>query len=187
MTVKDVDLIKVLPRFLAEDESSRAVCRALEPLIRQVAEKMDLLNFYTDPQKQPDRVLDQLAVGWGVSWYNGEDDIDAKKRIISDALKVFGRLGTVSSLTDALVANFGAARVEEWFGYDGDPCHFRIMVEDPSATGDRIERFLQMMKETMALHAKLDEVVLMKSSSAPDLIGCIGTVSRQVRSVVING
>lgn len=187
MTVKDVDLIKVLPRFLADDESSSAVCRALEPLIRQVAEKMDLLNFYTDPQKQPDRVLDRLAVGWGVSWYSGEDNVEAKRQIISDALKVFGRLGTVSSLTDALAANFGDATVEEWWNYNGDPCHFRIMVEDPSATGGRIERFLRTMKETMALHAKLDEVVLMKSSSAPDLIGCVGVVSRTVRSVVING
>lgn len=187
MTLMDLDLLKLLPRLLSDDVSSRAVCKALQPLFIQMAKTLDALNIYTSISKQPDNVLDRLAVGWNVSWYNGEDCIDAKRDIISEALRVFGRLGTVSSLTDALAANFGASKVEEWWGYNGDPCHFRILVEDLSATGDRAARFLETMKETMALHAKLDKVILMKSSATPDSIGCIGVTSRKVRSVVLNG
>lgn len=120
MILTALDLVSLLPGFLREDVFSQAVCRALEPLLSQIVTDLDLLNTYTSVDRQPDGVLDQLAVGWGVSWYNGEDTIDAKRRIIRDALRVFGRLGTVSSLTDALAANFGDASVDEWWDYDGD-------------------------------------------------------------------
>ena len=85
MILTALDLASLLPGFLREDVSSRAVCRALEPLLSQIVTDLDLLNTYTSVDRQPDDVLDQLAVGWGVSWYNGEDTIDAKRKIICAA------------------------------------------------------------------------------------------------------
>lgn len=65
MILTALDLASLLPGFLREDVSSRAVCRALEPLLSQIVTDLDLLNTYTSVDRQPDDVLDQLAVGWG--------------------------------------------------------------------------------------------------------------------------
>lgn len=65
--------------------------------------------------------------------------------------------------------------------------NIKILIEDPSATGDRAARFAETMKETMALHAKLDGIVLLKSSATPECFGCSGMISRKTRSVVMDG
>lgn len=72
-------------------------------------------------------VLDMLAIDFKVDWYNTSADIEAKRNMIKDCIKIHKHKGTVYAVETALKNIHQKSTVEEWFEYGGQPYFFRIV------------------------------------------------------------
>lgn len=182
MMLDDLDLLQLMPELLRSDPVTIALCKAFEPVFAVLTQQMRTLLIYTRIDQLSGQVLDDLAWGWDVSWYDPTDTLAARRETIKTALQVFSRMGTAGALKQAVSAAFGDANVSEWWQYDGAPGHFRIEVEDPSATTDRAKAFLKTVDAVKNVRSHLDQIILMKLSDAPHHVGVIPVITKKIRS-----
>lgn len=187
MTLSNVDLLALMPAFLQEDPSTKALCHALQPVFAELAEQLKGMLIYTHIDRLDGPVLDELAWGMDISWYRADDTLAARRATVKQALRVFTRMGTAAALKEATSATFGDATVEEWWDYGGDPGCFRVLVEDPSATTTRAQEFLTVVESVKNARSHLDQVILMTSSPAPQRIRGVPVITYSIRSVQIDG
>jgi len=159
-------LIDLQPEFLKNDPITVALCNAFEPVIKNLAEQLKRLLIYTNIDELPGKLLDEIALGFGVSWYDSSATLEARRQVIKQALPIFRRLGTASSVRDATDACFGESEVQEWFDYQGEPGHFRIMVTDQAATTTKAIEFLRQVENVKNVSSVLDSITLINVSSA---------------------
>ena len=120
MTLEDLDLLQLMPELLRTDPVTIALCKAFEPVFAMLTQEMRALLIYTHIDQLSGQVLDDLAWGWDVSWYDPTDTLEARRETIKTALQVFSRMGTAGALKQAVSAAFGDANVSEWWQYGGD-------------------------------------------------------------------
>ena len=187
MDLTNVDLLSLQPQFLQKDPMTIALCKAFQPVFETLAEGLKGILIYTNIDHLSGPVLDELAWGMNVTWYNTQDTLAARRETIKRALSVFARMGTAGAIKDAVAANFGDSVVEEWWEYGADPGYFRIIVEDPSATAERAADFVRTVNAVKHVSSWLDQIILMKTSPGPLRIGTVGQITRKIRSVQRNG
>ncbi len=187
MELHDIDLLSLQPQFLQKDPVTIALCKAFQPVFDQLAEGLKSILIYTNIDNLPGPVLDELAWGMNVTWYNTRDTLAARRETIKKALSVFARMGTAGAIKDAVAANFGDSSVEEWWQYGAEPGYFRIVVEDPAATAERAADFVRTVNAVKNVSSWLDQIILMRTSPGPVRVGSIGQITRKTRSVQRNG
>lgn len=187
MDLTNVDLLSLQPQFLREDPVTIALCKAFQPVFSQLGEAIKAVLLYTNIDNLPGDVLDELAWGMNVTWYNTQDTLPARRETIKRALSVFARMGTAGAIKDAVAANFGDSVVEEWWEYGAEPGYFRIIVEDPSATAERAADFVRTVNAVKNVSSWLDQIILMRTSPGPVRVGSVGQITRKTRSVQRDG
>jgi P2-related tail formation protein len=115
MDLKNVSLLNLQTAFMKKDPTTQALCVALEPIFRQLADEVkSCLIFCMIDELQVD-VLDELAWQMHVDWYDANADINAKRKIIKTAFKIHRYRGTPYAVEEVVKAYFSEAGVSEWF------------------------------------------------------------------------
>jgi len=128
MSILEYDIRKLVPRFIREDRNGFALMKALEAGFGMFTDILDeAVATWNDPESMPEWRLDELAYEYNIV-YDTAADIETKRNWIANAVRFYSHYGTVKGLKDYLAAAFGAASVDEWWNYDGDPFHFRVTV-----------------------------------------------------------
>ena len=187
MDFSNLDLLQLIPEQFRSDPATIALCNAFQPVFDLLDQQMQLVLIYTNIDNLSGAVLDELAWGWDVLWYDPTDTILARRQTIKDALKVFSTMGTAGAIKRAVSAAFGDASVEEWWEYNADPGYFRILVEDPEATAARATAFLKIVNAVKNARSHLDQIILMKISQAPMYWGAASSITKKTRSEQVNG
>ena len=182
MTLYDLDLLALQPAFLRTDPPTMAICNALQPVFELMRDRLVLLQIYTNIDGLSEDVLDQIAIGWTVSWYPATGTLAEKREVIKSALQVFMYRGTAWAVKEAVRAAFGEATVMEWFEYGAAESLFKILVSDETATSTRAVEFLRTLDRSKNLSSHLDEIVLLSASDAPLRWGCASVITYIVRS-----
>ncbi|MDO4301792.1 MAG: phage tail protein I [Clostridia bacterium] len=99
--------------------------------IKKIISKTKCNMIYCCVDSLQEDVLDMLAIDFKVDWYNTSADIEAKRNMIKDCIKVHKHKGTAYAVEVALKNVHQNSTVEEWFEYGGKPYFFRI-VQDVS-------------------------------------------------------
>lgn len=185
MTLENLRLLSLQPEFLQTDPVTAALCRALDPIFWQLAAQLRGLLLYTHVDELPGELLDELAWGWEIDWYNPEGTLEERRATVKSAFSVFRRRGTAYALRTAVEAGFGAARVEEWFDYGGEPYHFRIVVEDPTVTTSRAVAFLSTVERVKNVRSVLDNIIISNTSPGPCWLGAASVMTKRIRSEAI--
>ena len=183
MDVFGVELIKLQPIYLQNDKMTIALCTAFEPVFALLAESAKAQLIYTNIKNLDSHSLYLIANGMGCSWFDGRDSLEEQRETVSNALKIFARRGTPSALKDALSANFGHTELQEWFDYGGMPGHFRIIIEDETATVERAWRFLKIVEEVKNARSKLDEIILQTVARTTVNMVVVARITETIRSV----
>lgn len=131
MKITDCEFEKLLPLFMRNQPDDLAMARALDPVIRNIGEKIKLCSDWGVIDDLPEEFVDALAWELDVDWYAPKTDktLDVKKELVKNADKVHKILGTKAAVESVAKDIFGNGTVEEWFQTGDAPGYFRVWIE----------------------------------------------------------
>ena len=122
------DISRLVPRFLYNDKNGYAASKAIEAAFQYVTNAVEeAISILKDVDAMPEWRLDELAHEYNCL-YDYTADIDIKRNWIRNAMPYYSLYGTAAGVLQYLEGRFDSAKVEEWWQYDGDPFHFRIIL-----------------------------------------------------------
>ena len=123
-----IDVADLFPRFLLNDKNGYAMAKAIKAGLDYFLTKcQDGLDCVLDVEKMPEWRLDEMAWEFNIL-YDYTEETEIKRNWIRDAVEYYAKYGTAAAIVKYLKGKFDSVTVEEWWEYDGDPCHFRVIV-----------------------------------------------------------
>lgn len=159
MKLNTVELDRLIPSFMREDQNFKAICYALESEIKLLYEQTNLIKLYRNIDSLPEEILDELAWQFNAIEYNKSYSIDIKRTLIKNCLSTHHKRGTVAAVEEVASKIFGNATVSEWFEYGGKPYHFKVYTSNVSTSDEMITEFNRVIKQTQNIRSHLEEVV----------------------------
>lgn len=160
MKLKDVDLLKMLPSFMREDQYDSLLATGMSNLFQKYALDMQRVIIVGQTDYLNEAELDQLAKDQNIFWYNYFGTIEQKRTQIKEAPLIFNRLGTVWAVERVMNQYFENTELQEWFDYDGDPHYFRFTTEDTNILRSDIQTFLAILDKVKRRSQWLEEICL---------------------------
>lgn len=160
MRLGDIEFVRLLPTWMRGDLADVALSQGVDEVIRDLAPQVAVLSVWDCLDQLPDAYLDELAWALDVRWYDSGASHDTKVDLVRNSDRVHQKLGTVGAVESVVSSYFGAGRVMEWPDYDGRPHHFKVFTTDPSAVGENLPRFLDMLRKVKRLSSVFDGVMI---------------------------
>lgn len=156
----DIEFVRLLPTWMRGDLADVALAQGVDEVIRDLAPQVAVLSVWDCLDQLPDAYLDELAWALDVRWYDSGASYATKVDLVRNSDRVHSKLGTVGAVESVVSSYFGAGRVMEWPDYDGQPHHFKVFTTDPSAVGENLPRFLDMLRKVKRLSSVFDGVMI---------------------------
>ena len=123
------DVGKFVPKFILADKNGYAIARAIQAAIdftnAAVKTGVDLIANY---ETMPEWRLDELA--WETNClYDYGADLETKRQWIINAIPLYRLYGTPAAVYNYIGSYFDDIELEENWQYNGQPFHFRVMVD----------------------------------------------------------
>lgn len=147
-----MDFSKLLPGALARDPKMIALAKSLTEQLLTVSGHIDDVLIYSRFDELPEDLVDVLAYDMHVDWYDYSYPLEAKRDLVKNSVKVHKRMGTKYAVETALGALWPQSEVEEWFNYDGEPHHFRVVCD---VTEDRITVSFRELVNAVRMYKRL--------------------------------
>ena len=159
MRLKDCEMEKLLPLFMQGEMDDVAICRTLDPLIREIAEKVVLCSDWGVIDELPEDFIDALAWELDIDWFAPKSDrtLDVKRELVKNADEVHKHLGTKAAVESVARDIFGNGTVEEWFEYNGTPGTFKLWT-GVQLTNDNVARFMKTVGQVKNVRSHLTDV-----------------------------
>mgnify|MGYP000365305309 CR=1 FL=1 len=171
--LKDVDLLSLQTSYMKQDTTTKAMCAALTPEFQKLSEEVKTCLIFSRINELDSEALDELAWQLHIDWYDANADIEVKRQIIKNALKVHRYRGTPYAVEQVVQDYFGDGHVEEWFEYGGDPYHFRVVTSNPSVTGEMAEQFVKAVEKVKNVRSHLEQVIISMSAEMQIYLGFV--------------
>jgi phage tail P2-like protein len=130
----------------------------------------------------PEPVLDVLAVELRTPAYSADLPIQNKRTLIKGTLTFYKMLGTPAAVNWVIQSVFGNGNISEWFDYDGEPHHFRVIVtnDDTFTTLAHLEESMQLINQAKRLSSWMDSIIVFTRSDPVTLHigGLMASVTR---------
>lgn len=168
MKLNDVDILELLPGWMQEDTSIKALAIGTNEETRRIFDLTGVLTRWDKINTLGEGYLDSLARELNIPWYRTDAPIDTKRRIILNSDLVHKILGTKKAVEMVVNDYFEDGEVREWFEYGGVPYHFRVVSENSSSVEEKAAMFLQLLNTVKRKSAWLDALAI--------LISCIAQV-----------
>lgn len=151
---------RLVPRFLLRDKNGYALAKAIERAFQLAALSAQKgLDILLDPDKMPEWRLDEMAGELGCLYdYSGTEE--QKRYWIKQASNLYALYGTPQAIVNFLEGFFQSVRVEEYWQYNGDPFHFRVIVSGESYDAAKIAWATRAIERVKNLRSVLDAVTI---------------------------
>ncbi|MDM8289086.1 phage tail protein I [Slackia piriformis] len=156
----DLEFVRLLPTWMRGDVADVALAQGVDEAVRGLAPQIAVLSVWDCLDQLPEDYLDELAWALDVRWYDSGADYETKVDLVRNSDMVHRKLGTVGAVESVVSSYFGAGRVMEWQDYDGQPHHFKVFTTDPSAVGENLPRFLDMLRKVKRLSSVFDGIMI---------------------------
>lgn len=147
-----------LPEVLQLDENCCALARSIGGKLVKLVEDAEEIRIYSSIDTLPEQLLDALAEDLKIDWWRSDASIADKRDLIKTCWYVHRHLGTRSAIETAVKSFLGEGKVEEWFEYDGQPHHFRIINATNAAANEHYEEFMRLLAIVQRGSSVLDNV-----------------------------
>ena len=123
------EIEKFVPQFILNDKNGYAIAMALQGAIDYMNNAInDGVNNVVDFDSMPEWRLDEIA--WETNClYDYNADIETRRKWIKNAIPLYRLYGTPQAVYQYISSYFENVELEENWTYNGEPYHFRIMVE----------------------------------------------------------
>ena len=156
----DLEFVRLLPTWMRGDLADMALAQGVDEVMRAAAPQLAVLSVWDCLDQLPEAYLDELAWALDVRWYDSGASHETKVDLIRNSDHVHSKLGTVGAVESVVSSYFGTGRVMEWPDYDGEPHHFKVFTTDPSAVGENLDRFLDMLRKVKRLSSVFDGIMI---------------------------
>lgn len=128
--ILNADLTQTFPNALQYDERMVAWAKVMAGALQNIAAGDRDVGIYYRLNELDEFMLDILAGELHIDWYDFTYDIETKREVIANSVKVHKMLGTRAAVDTVLHAIFQEDfELEEWWQYNGKPYTFRINVD----------------------------------------------------------
>lgn len=158
MKLYEIEFVKLLPAFMHDDLAVKGLASGTDEIIKALEATKRIMSVWDNIGNLEESELDELAWELNVLWYDKSADLEAKRDIILNSDKVYQKLGTKWAVENVIRSYFGNGHVFEWFEYDGEPGHFKILSENPTITNDKYAEFLNILHKVKRASAILDGI-----------------------------
>lgn len=148
-----------LPEVLQMDANCYALAQSIGGKLVKIVEDAEEINIYGSIDTMPEDLLDALAIDLKIDWWREGASLEEKRDLIKTCWYVHRHLGTKSAIETAVKSFLGEGKVEEWFEYDGQPHHFRIVNATNAAVNEHYEEFMRLLAIVQRGSSVLDNVV----------------------------
>ena len=148
MKFNDLEFIKLLPKFMREDATDKALAKAVGSVLSSVFENTDTIRAWDQFEQLNEKQCDELAWELDVDWYDSDGmTLDEKQQTLKYASSVKMKRGTKQAIEQLLNTYFGEGEgfVEEWYQYDGLPFTFRALIENTETEPESYEKFMSVI------------------------------------------
>lgn len=158
--ITKANLLASLPAVLANDNNMEALATAVAEVLANRVSEIEHVSIYSQIDRLPHELLDILAYDFKVDWWDANYTLDEKRRTLKDSWNVHRRLGTKAAVVLAISAIYPDTQITEWWEYNGDPYHFKILINATYESVDpaRHQRVLDRVAFYKNLRSVLDEV-----------------------------
>lgn len=173
MHLKNIELLKLQTKHMQQDPTTQAMCAALSPQIRRIADEIKHCLILARVDELSEEILDELAYELHVDWYDAKAAIDIKRSLIKNSDKVHAYMGTPYAVEQVVQDYFGDGQVEEWFEYGGQPYYFRVVTSNSSVTSNLADQFAMVVEKVKNLRSRLEQVIVAMSAELPIYYGTV--------------
>lgn len=160
ITLENVSLLDLQTGYMKDDPTTKALCLAITPQFRQLADEVKACLIYSRVDQLNDTALDELAWQMHIDWYDAGAELNVKRQLVKDAIMIHRYRGTPYAVEQLVEAYFGDGYVQEWFEYGGDPYMFKVVTSNPSVTGDQAAQFLKVLNSVKNARSHLEEIII---------------------------
>ena len=161
MRLETADILALVPEFMRDDETVRALSAFVNKQIREISRKIKTERVWDQIDQMDDAQLDELAYELDVDWYNSSLPIENKRAIIKVSDMIHSRRGTKWAVEQLISTYFTTGFVSEWHeeGYvNPKPFHFTIYTSSRNVTDQLMQEFQTLAKVAMSARSRMDGV-----------------------------
>lgn len=180
-------IVGTFPLSLAADINKQKLAESIAPVLAELMRQTDAAGIFTRINELDESTLDTLANDLKIDWYESEDSIEYKRKVINECIMVHKYKGTKYAVETALKGVYDSANVEEWWEYGGEPFHFRVTINDSSNDESKRARVVEKLNYYKNLRSVVDNVVFNVAVTAemPIAVGArIGAIYKRIGSEV---
>lgn len=152
----------IMPENLAEQTEIQALAYAVGRQVEKLPAYADGARTYATIYAVPEKVLDLLAVELRTPYYDENFSLPTKRALIQETILFYTQMGTPAATEKIVSSIFGRGYIKEWFEYNGEPHHFRVIVENMEAVEKLLGEFLNVLRAVKRLSSWLDSVTVLQ-------------------------
>jgi len=160
LNLSNIDLLILQTKSMQNDPTTIGLCEALTPQLNMISNQIDSILIYSNIDELSHDVLDILAWQFRVDWYDSTLDIDIKRKLIKNSIKVHKSKGTVYAVEQVIQDMFGDGEVQEWFEYGGEPYHFKVITTNASVTAELANQFNVAVNKVKRFSTVLEQIII---------------------------
>ena len=113
MRLSEVEMIKLLPSWMAQDGADRGLAAGCDTLSRDAFARLKLLSRWDKIDQLSEAELDEMAWELNIQWYDSTAPIETKRAVIRNSDRVYAKLGTPYAVAQIIADYFGTGEVRE--------------------------------------------------------------------------
>jgi len=160
MNLYDIEFVKLLPGFMRDDLAVKGMSAGTDKVIKAFEAARKTMTVWDAVNSMTEGELDELAWELNILWYNKGASLEAKREIILNSDRVYRKLGTKWAVENVITTYFGEGHIFEWFEYDGEPGHFKVLSANPTITNEKLSEFLNILQKVKRASAILDGILI---------------------------
>lgn len=160
MRLSEVEMIKLLPSWMAQDGADQGLASGCDTLTRDAYARLKLLSRWDKIDQLSEAELDEMAWELNIQWYDSTAPVETKRAVIRSSDRVYAKLGTRYAVEQIITNYFGSGEVREWYEYGGLPHHFKVLSANPELVNSNLALFLNLLRTVKRRSAWLDAILI---------------------------
>lgn len=164
MKLTELTLLSLQTAYMQKDPTTQALCTALDGELKNTIESIYNILIYQSLTSLGDtpfahQLVDELAWQFHCDYYDADADIETKKAVVKQSIKIHQKKGTPQAVTDLLQTAFPSnTQLYEWFQYGGKPYHFKILTSE--LNGVQFSKFFKALNSVKNARSYCDGIQL---------------------------
>lgn len=152
----DYNIADNLPESLNR-ENLQQVAQLIDIKMHELNMLSELVSIYPRIDELSSALIDALAIQFHVDFYDTTLPLDKRRSLVKNSVRWHMRKGTKGVVQELVQTVFDSGIVKEWFGYEGEPYHFRVdLLSAPEITPENIDLIVKVVNTVKNVRSWLD-------------------------------